>query len=348
LQRRNQKLVEEAPAPFLSPQQRARIHDAARTICAEAGYTNAGTVEFLLSANGLISFLEVNTRLQVEHPVTEETTGLDIVVEQFRIAAGLPLRITETPAARGHSIEFRINAEDPGRGFLPTPGTITDFSAPSGPGVRVDSGVVTGSSVAPMFDSLLAKLIISGSTREEAIARARRALNEFRIEGVTSVLPFHRAVLQQPDFTAEGGFKVHTRWIETEFAETLTMASRPEPARDSCTVRGHVEIDGRRVELGLPEAFLKLFGSLSPHAAESGSEAEPVADAGAVCAPLPGTLRVWRVNDGDRVQEGDVVAVMEAMKMETPLTAHRTGKISLVAEAGSVQPAGAVLARIEG
>jgi acetyl-CoA/propionyl-CoA carboxylase biotin carboxyl carrier protein len=350
LQRRNQKLVEEAPAPFLSPEQRERIHDAARNICAEAGYTNAGTVEFLLSADGLISFLEVNARLQVEHPVTEETTGLDLVVEQFRIAEGLPLRITETPPPRGHSIEFRINAEDPGRGFLPMPGTITDFSAPSGPGVRVDSGVVTGSTVAPMFDSLLAKLIVTGSTREEAIARARRALNEFRIEGVASVLSFHRAVLQQADFTGEDGFKVHTRWIESDFARTLEMAARPEPAADSGVVRGHVEIDGRRIELGLPEAFLKLFGSLSPHAAASGSEAAPPpeADASAVCAPLPGTLRVWRVEDGDSVQEGDVVAVMEAMKMETSVTAHRSGKISLVAEAGSVQAAGAVLARIEG
>ncbi len=348
LQRRNQKLVEEAPAPFLSPDQRERIHDAARNICAEAGYTNAGTVEFLLSADGLISFLEVNARLQVEHPVTEETTGLDLVIEQFRIAEGLPLRITETPSPRGHSIEFRINAEDPGRGFLPMPGTITEFSAPSGPGVRVDSGVEAGSTVAPMFDSLLAKLIVSGSTREEAMARARRALNEFRIEGVASVLPFHRAVLEQADFTGDGGFRVHTRWIESDFAETLAMAARPEPPMDSVVLRGHVEIDGRRVELGLPPGFLRLFGSPSPQAAESGSEAVAAAEASAVCAPLPGTLQAWRVEDGDSVEEGDVVAVMEAMKMETSVTAHRAGKISLVAEAGSIQPAGAVLARIEG
>ena len=347
LQRRNQKLVEEAPAPFLSPEQRERIHAAARDICAEAGYTNAGTVEFLLSANGVISFLEVNTRLQVEHPVTEETTGLDLVIEQFRIAEGLPLRITQTPLPRGHAIEFRINAEDPGRGFLPTPGAITDFSAPSGPGVRLDSGVVTGSSVAPMFDSLMAKVIVSGSTREEAIVRARRALKEFRIEGVASVLPFHRAVLEQTDFTGENGFKAHTRWIETDFAEMLTMATRPAPATDGGMVRGHVEIDGRRVELGLPGAFLDLFGAPSPQPVDGGAEAAPAADAGAVRAPVPGTLRVWRVADGDDVEEGDVVAVMEAMKMETSVTAHRSGRISLLTEAGSVQPAGAVLARIE-
>ncbi|MFN7104048.1 MAG: acetyl/propionyl/methylcrotonyl-CoA carboxylase subunit alpha, partial [Pseudorhizobium sp.] len=220
LQRRNQKLVEEAPAPFLSPEQREKIHAASRDICAEAGYTGAGTVEFLLSADGMISFLEVNTRLQVEHPVTEETTGLDLVIEQFRIAEGLPLSTTETPLPRGHAIEFRINMEDPGRGFLPSAGEITKFAAPSGPGVRLDSGVASGCVIPPMFDSLAAKLIVWGADRGQALARARRALGEFRIEGVPSVLPFHRAVVDHPDFAGDS-FRVHTRWIETDFAGTL-------------------------------------------------------------------------------------------------------------------------------
>ncbi len=202
LQRRNQKLVEEAPAPFLTDAQRHEIHDAARRICAAAGYSGAGTVEFLLGVDGTISFLEVNTRLQVEHPVTEETTGIDLVIEQFRIADGLPLEVTETPAPRGHSIEFRINAEDPGRGYLPTPGKITAFAPPSGPGIRLDSGVVSGSTVPGTFDSLMAKLIVTGATREQALARARRALAEFRIEGVATVLPFHRAAIASSDFTA--------------------------------------------------------------------------------------------------------------------------------------------------
>jgi acetyl-CoA/propionyl-CoA carboxylase biotin carboxyl carrier protein len=217
LQRRNQKLVEEAPAPFISEDQRTRIHDAAKAICTAAGYTGAGTVEFLLAQNGVISFLEVNTRLQVEHPVTEETTGMDIVIEQLRIADGLPLSVTETPAPRGHAFEFRINAEDPGRGFLPTPGLITRFRAPSGPGVRLDSGVETGCEISGLYDSMMAKLIVTGATREEALVRARRALGEFRIEGVASVLPFHRAVLEEPAFTGEDGFTVFTNWIETEF-----------------------------------------------------------------------------------------------------------------------------------
>jgi len=211
LQRRNQKLVEEAPAPFLSDAQRERIHGAARDICAAAGYVSAGTVEFLLSQSGAISFLEVNTRLQVEHPVTEQTTGVDLVVEQLRVADGLPLSITATPAPLGHAIEFRINAEDVGRGFLPTPGPVTRFEAPSGPGVRLDTGVQAGSVVPGTFDSLMAKLIVTGATREQALSRARRALAEFHIEGVASVLPFHRAVVDEADFVATDGFKVHTR-----------------------------------------------------------------------------------------------------------------------------------------
>lgn len=217
LQRRNQKLVEEAPAPFISEEQRAAIHKAAQDICSRAGYVGAGTVEFLLSRNGTISFLEVNTRLQVEHPVTEVTTGVDIVVEQLRIADGLPLSVMETPAPRGHAFEFRINAEDPGRGFLPTPGRIDKFRAPSGPGIRLDTGVESGSTIPGFYDSMMAKLIVFGETRDEAVKRARRALAEFQIEGVASVLPFHRAVMDESLFNGAEEFGVYTNWIETEF-----------------------------------------------------------------------------------------------------------------------------------
>jgi acetyl-CoA/propionyl-CoA carboxylase biotin carboxyl carrier protein len=346
LQRRNQKLVEEAPAPFLSDEQRARIHQSAKDICAAAGYTGAGTVEFLLSQNGAISFLEVNTRLQVEHPVTEETTGIDLVVEQLRIADGLPLRVLQTPAPRGHALEFRINAEDVGRGFVPTPGAITLFEAPSGPGVRVDSGVVTGSVIPGTFDSLMAKLIVTGATREQAIVRARRALKEFRIEGVASVLPFHRAVLEQPDFTAETAqdFKVHTRWIETDFAQDLEAAARVTPVTDTSLQRTIMEIDGRRVTLGLPAALLAGLSSGAARAADA-----PVAaavDASAVPAPVSGTVHAWKVADGDAVQAGDLIAVMEAMKMEMQVTAHRAGTITIGAPVGGYQQQGAAIANI--
>ncbi len=346
LQRRNQKLVEEAPAPFLSDEQRARIHQSAKDICAAAGYTGAGTVEFLLSQNGAISFLEVNTRLQVEHPVTEETTGIDLVVEQLRIADGLALRVLETPAPRGHALEFRINAEDVGRGFVPTPGAITLFEAPSGPGVRVDSGVVTGSVIPGTFDSLMAKLIVTGATREQAIVRARRALKEFRIEGVASVLPFHRAVLEQSDFTAETAqdFKVHTRWIETDFAQDLEAAARVTPVADTSLQRTVMEIDGRRVTLGLPTALLAGLSSGAARAADA-----PVAaavDASAVAAPVSGTVHAWKVADGDAVQAGDLIAVMEAMKMEMQVTAHRAGTITIRAAVGAYQQQGAAIANI--
>lgn len=342
LQRRNQKLVEEAPAPFLSDAQRTKIHQASRDICAAAGYTGAGTVEFLLSADGVISFLEVNTRLQVEHPVTEETTGLDLVIEQFRIAEGSAVSVTEMPEPRGHAIEFRINMEDPGRGFLPSAGEISRFTAPSGPGVRLDSGVVSGSTIPPMFDSLSAKLIVWGATREQAIARARRALSEFTIEGVPSVLPFHRAVIAHDDFATD--FRVHTRWIETDFAETLEAASRPAPAASGSLLRGHVEIDGKRVEIGIPDAFLRLLGPLS--AAQNGDEKSEQNDAGAVVAPVPGLLVHWNVSDGTLVEKGEALAMMDVMKMETAVTAPVAGTISILAEAGSSQTAGAIIARI--
>ncbi|MBS0467492.1 MAG: ATP-grasp domain-containing protein [Proteobacteria bacterium] len=345
LQRRNQKLVEEAPAPYLSDAQRQRIHQAAHDICAEVGYEGAGTVEFLLSGNGTISFLEVNTRLQVEHPVTEQTTGLDLVVEQLRVADGLPLSIHATPAPLGHAIEFRINAEDVGRGFLPTPGPVTRFDAPSGPGVRVDSGVRAGSTVPGTFDSLMAKLIVTGSTREQAVARARRALAEFEIEGVASVLPFHRAVMQHADFVGADGFKVHTRWIETAFANDLAAAMRAEPQPDSSLVRCAVEIDGRRVQLGLPALLLQGLAGAGG-AVSATPQAPAPADEAAVTAPISGNLHAWKVQDGDVVQAGDVIAVMEAMKMEMQVTAQRAGRIALQAEAGSYQAAGACIARI--
>jgi acetyl-CoA/propionyl-CoA carboxylase biotin carboxyl carrier protein len=346
LQRRNQKLVEEAPAPFLSDIQRQSIHDAAKKICAAAGYSGAGTVEFLLGVDGTISFLEVNTRLQVEHPVTEETTGIDLVIEQFRIADGLSLRVTETPAPRGHSIEFRINAEDPGRGFLPTPGTITAFDAPSGPGIRLDSGVVSGSTVPGTFDSLMAKLIVTGATREDALKRARRALKEFRIEGIATVLPFHRAAIETEDFTGENGFKVHTRWIETDFASRLEAEARPVPATDTSLIRTHVEIDGKRHELGIPASLLVGLGGLAG-AGAGATVAAKTEDALSVTAPISGTLQAFKVEDGADVAAGDLIAVMEAMKMETQVTASRAGKIRIKVEAGSYLQAGAEIARFE-
>lgn len=347
LQRRNQKLVEEAPAPFLSDAQRERIHHSARDICARAGYVGAGTVEFLLSPAGTISFLEVNTRLQVEHTVTEETSGVDLVLEQLRVADGLPLSITDTPAARGHAFEFRINAEDVGRGFLPTPGPVHVFEPPSGPGVRVDSGVVSGSSVPGSFDSLMAKLIVTGATRAQAIARARRALAEFRIDGVASVLPFHRAVMAHADFTSADVFKVHTRWIETDFANDLAAALRAEPpAADAALVRAAVEVDGRRVLLGLPPQLLRGWQSAADGAASPTPAAVPEADPAAVAAPISGTLQTWKVADGDTVAQGDTIATMEAMKMEMQVSAHRAGRIVLKAAQGTPVTAGVAIAVI--
>lgn len=348
LQRRNQKLVEEAPAPFLSDAQRQAIHDAAKKICAAAGYSGAGTVEFLLGVDGTISFLEVNTRLQVEHPVTEETTGIDLVVEQFRIAEGKALEVLETPAPRGHSIEFRINAEDPGRGFLPTPGAITRFDPPSGPGVRLDTGVTTGSTVPGTFDSLMAKLIVTGATREQALARARRALAEFAIEGVATVLPFHRAAMEARDFTGEDGFRVHTRWIETDFAEPLAAAARPAPLSDTSLIRTFVEIDGKRHELAVPALLLSgLGGAAGSVASELGHAAAKSEDTSSIIAPISGTLQAFKIEDGAMVEAGDLIAVMEAMKMETQVMASRSGQVKLIAEAGAYLQAGALVARFE-
>ncbi|MDZ7925893.1 MAG: biotin carboxylase N-terminal domain-containing protein [Agrobacterium sp.] len=345
LQRRNQKLIEEAPAPFLSAQQRQQIHDAAKAICAAAGYSGAGTVEFLLGVDGTISFLEVNTRLQVEHPVTEETTGIDLVIEQFRIAEGHKLRVLETPEPRGHSMEFRINAEDPGRGFLPTPGAISVFDAPSGPGIRVDSGVVSGSSVSGMFDSLMAKLIVTGADRDQVLRRARRALKEFRIEGIATVLPFHRAAIETDDFIGTDGFKVHTRWIETDFAAMPDAMERPAPAEDPSITRTFLEIDGKRVSVGLPNLLLSGLGAVSGGnaAAQSASVKEKE---GEITAPVSGTLQSFKVKDGETVAKGDLLAVMEAMKMETQIVATKAGKVRLIVKEGDYLQAGASLLEI--
>ncbi len=346
LQRRNQKLVEEAPAPFLAPQQRERIHQAARDICRQAGYVGAGTVEFLLGAGGTLSFLEVNTRLQVEHPVTEETAGIDLVVEQLRVADGLPLTLRETPQPRGHAFEFRINAEDVGRGFLPAPGQVSVFEPPLGPGVRVDSGVAAGSAVPGTFDSLLAKLVVTGPTREQAIARARRALREFRIEGVATVLPFHRAVMDHGDFTGDGRFAVHTRWIETVFANDLAAAVRAD-VPDTTLVRTAVEIDGRRVRLGLPAALLAGLQASAGTTAAAAAEAEAApADPGVLAAHIAGTLLVWKVADGEAVNAGEVVAVMEAMKMESAITAPCGGRLVHRVAQGAYVAAGTAVAQI--
>lgn len=370
LQRRYQKLVEEAPAPFLTDEQRRTIHDAARAICQEAGYYNAGTVEFLVGQDGLISFLEVNTRLQVEHPVSEETSGIDLVREQFRVADGDKLRFTEDLAPRGHSFEFRINGEDAGRGFLPAPGTVTRLVTPSGPGVRLDSGVETGSVVGGAFDSLLAKLIVTGETRTEALQRARRALDELQIDGMATVLPFHRAVVRDPAFTADDGhFAVHTRWIETEFDNTVKpfdLAASGDPAHDGNEAGGTggaqrrtivAEVNGRRVTVALPaDIFTAAPGAAGAGTAGTGrarasrrsgrgGSAQPE---GAVTAPMQGTVVTVAVMVGDAVEAGDLIAVVEAMKMENPVTAPRAGTISAVAvSVGDTVSVGAVLADLD-
>jgi len=348
LQRRNQKLVEEAPAPFLTDPQRERLHSSAAAICAAAGYQGVATVEYLLSVDGTISFLEVNTRLQVEHPVTEETTGVDIVAEQLRIAEGLPLSVRATPTPTGHSFEFRINAEDAARGFLPTPGTITRFEAPTGPGIRVDSGVETGTVVSGRFDSMLAKLIVTGPTREIAIRRARRALDEFALEGIASVLPFHRAVLRDSDFTGGEALNVHTQWIETAFAERMP-AEKLLPAADEPGISSSwIEIDGVRHTLRMPAGGGGLGAGAMP--ATSGAlapaPAAPAAPAGVV-APMAGTLITWLIDDGSQVAAGDPVVVMEAMKMETTVVASGPGLLRHHRAPGDAVAAGEQLATLD-
>ena len=355
LQRRNQKLVEEAPAPYLTDEQNERLYEASRAILREAGYQGAGTCEFLVGTDGTISFLEVNTRLQVEHPVSEEISGLDLVREQFRIARGEKIE-EKDPVLRGHSFEFRINGEDAGRSFMPAPGTIEKMTVPTGPGVRWDSGFVAGDVIGGNFDSMLAKLIVTGADRKQALQRARRALAELSIEGMPTVIPFHRVVLDDPAFApAEGGdFKVHTRWIETEFNNTIPMYSgapgsvgSDEDERTTVVV----EVNGKRMEVSLPD----LSGGAKPAAKPASKTRKSRSARGAakgggdeLTSPMQGTIVKVAASDGDTVAEGDLILVLEAMKMEQPITAHKAGKVSgLSAKAGDTVTSGAVLATIK-
>ncbi|MPZ60741.1 MAG: biotin/lipoyl-binding protein [Propionibacteriales bacterium] len=353
LQRRHQKLVEEAPAPFLSDEQTRTLYESSKAILAEAGYVGAGTCEFLVGQDGTISFLEVNTRLQVEHPVTEQVTGIDLVREMFRIAAGEELGYGD-PRIEGHSIEFRINAEDAGRGFLPAPGRLTRWHAPSGPGVRLDGGYDQGETVPGVFDSLVAKLIVSGRSREEALQRSRRALDEFVVEGMPTVIPFHRAVVDDPAFVGrDGSFGVHTRWIETEFVndippyDGLAEGEDAEP-REAVTV----EVGGKRIEVVLPGGL----GAMAAGAAAGGkgkkrtrSKSGGSAVTGdSLASPMQGTIVKIAVEEGQTVAEGDLVVVLEAMKMEQPLNAHKAGTITaLNAEVGATVSNGAVICEIK-
>ncbi|MDQ1704442.1 MAG: acetyl-CoA/propionyl-CoA carboxylase, biotin carboxylase, biotin carboxyl carrier protein [Frankiaceae bacterium] len=350
LQRRHQKVVEEGPAPFLTEEQLQRLYTSSKAIARAAGYVGAGTCEFLIGQDGTVSFLEVNTRLQVEHPVTEETSGVDLVRAQFAIADGQRLKGSD-PAPRGHSIEFRINAEDAGRNFLPAPGRVTAWRLPTGPGVRVDAGYVEGDTVPGAFDSLLAKLIVTGSSRRQAIERSRRALAEFEVGGMPTLLPFHRAVLEDPAFTSEP-FAVHTRWIETEFTGEIPpydgdRAEGPVPAdRDRITV----EVDGRRLEVVLPaglgSATSPTRGTKPPRRGRGGGPAA-AASGDTLTAPMQGTIVKVAVEEGQHVEAGDLVIVVEAMKMEQPITAHKTGLVTgLTAEVGGAVQSGAAICRI--
>ncbi|WP_329401419.1 acetyl/propionyl/methylcrotonyl-CoA carboxylase subunit alpha [Streptomyces melanogenes] len=354
LQRRHQKLVEEAPAPFLSEAQNAELYAASKAILKEAGYVGAGTVEFLVGTDGTISFLEVNTRLQVEHPVTEEVTGIDLVREMFRIADGEELGYGD-PAIRGHSFEFRINGEDPGRNFLPAPGTVTLFAPPTGPGVRLDAGVESGSVIGPAWDSLLAKLIITGATREQALQRASRALAEFKVDGMATAIPFHQAVVVDPAFTADP-FRVHTRWIETEFVNEIKPFTAPadaetdeEPGRETVVV----EVGGKRLEVSLPSSLgmslarTGLAAGAKPKR-RAAKKAGSAASGDSLASPMQGTIVKVAVEEGQEVKEGDLVVVLEAMKMEQPLNAHRSGTIKgLSAEVGASVTSGALICEIK-
>ncbi|ASR00044.1 biotin carboxylase N-terminal domain-containing protein [Streptomyces sp. 11-1-2] len=352
LQRRHQKLVEEAPAPFLTQEQNDQLYAASKAILKEAGYVGAGTVEFLVGNDGTISFLEVNTRLQVEHPVTEEVTGIDLVREMFRIADGEAIGYDD-PQMRGHSFEFRINGEDPGRNFLPAPGTVTSFVPPAGPGVRLDAGVESGSVIGPAWDSLLAKLIVTGATRTQALQRAARALAEFQVEGMATAIPFHQAVVVDPAFTSEP-FTIHTRWIETEFNNTITPFAPVSPDEDEEPTGREtvvVEVGGKRLEVSLPAslgmATAPAGGSKKPKrkaVKKSGS----AASGDALASPMQGTIVKVAVNEGDTVAEGDLIVVLEAMKMEQPLNAHRAGTVKgLAAEVGASITSGAVICEIK-
>ena len=357
LQRRHQKLVEEAPAPFLTADQEQLLRDSSIAILREAGYVGAGTCEFLVAVDGTVSFLEVNTRLQVEHPVTEEVTGIDLVREQLRIAAGEPLGYTEVPV-RGHSIEFRLNGEDPAANFLPTPGRISRLRFPSGPGVRVDSGVVEGDTVSGAFDSMIAKLIVTGASRKQALERSRRALAELEVQGIATVVPFHRAVISEPDFAPadpEQPFSVHTRWIETEFAEKLSHLGEPvaagEDSPEPQVERVTVEVGGKRLEVVIP-AGLAVGGRRAGAPPRRAAARRPqrsgaAANGNTLASPMQGTIVKIAVEEGAQVAEGDLVVVLEAMKMEQPLVAHRSGTVrSLATSVGASVSAGAVICEI--
>ncbi|MFF3441499.1 acetyl/propionyl/methylcrotonyl-CoA carboxylase subunit alpha [Streptosporangium sp. NPDC002721] len=348
LQRRHQKLVEEAPAPFLGAEQMEILYTSSKAILKEAGYVGAGTCEFLVGQDGTISFLEVNTRLQVEHPVSEEVTGIDLVREMFRVADGEPLGYTD-PVVRGHSIEFRINAEDAGRGFLPAPGTITSMNAPSGPGVRLDAGYEAGMTVPQTFDSLVAKLIVTGQSRAMALERSRRALAELEIEGMPTVLPFHRAIVADPAFTSEP-FTVHTRWIETEFDNTIP----PHPGTGDVEVpqpreKVLIEVGGRRLEVVMPAGFGSAAPAPAPKPPRRGGGMAKQAPVGgdALVSSMQATIAMVARIDGDLVDTGDLVVVIEAMKMEQPVTAHKPGMITnLGVTPGQTIAAGAVICEI--
>ena len=356
LQRRHQKLVEEAPAPFLSDAQLEQLYAASKAILREAGYVGAGTCEFLVAQDGTISFLEVNTRLQVEHPVSEEVAGVDLVREMFRIADGEELGYDD-PALRGHSIEFRINAEDPARNFLPAPGTITEWNPPSGPGVRLDAGYGAGQTVPQAFDSLIGKLVVTGASRKQALERSRRALAEFTIGGMPTVLPFHRAVVDDPAFAGDS-FGVHTRWIETEFSAALepqpASAAEPEAARERLTV----EVGGKRLEVVVP-AMLALPAAAARAAAAERSRGSRGAGRGArgpanraggdaLVTPMQGTIVKIVAAEGTEVKAGDTVVILEAMKMEQPLTAHKDGTVTgLAVEVGQTVSADTEICQIK-
>ncbi len=349
LQRRHQKLVEEAPAPFLSAAQFDLLYTSSKAILREVGYVGAGTCEFLVASDGTISFLEVNTRLQVEHPVSEEVTGIDLVREQFRIAEGGTLDYDD-PEPQGHSFEFRINGEDPGLNFMPTPGPVNVLRFPGGPGVRVDSGVTTGDVIGGAFDSLLAKLIVTGASREDALERSRRALDEFEVAGLPTVLPFHRRIVRDPAFTSEP-FSIYTRWIETDFDNDIEpwTGSLPDAAPSSSRQNVVVEVGGKRIEVSLPA---RMLGSAASAAAvvpprRSAGSAVATATGNSVKAPMQATIVKLAVADGDRVVKGDLVLVLEAMKMEQPLTAHKDGTVADInAAVGATVSSGHLLLNI--
>lgn len=355
LQRRFQKLVEEAPAPFLTEEQDRRLRESAKAICKEAGYYGAGTVEYLVGSDGLISFLEVNTRLQVEHPVTEEITGLDLVREQFNIAEGKELSLKEDPALHGHAFEFRINGEDAGSNFMPAPGTITKYEEPSGPGVRMDTGIREGDVIGGQFDSMLAKLIVWGKDRDEALRRSARALDEYNVEGLATVIPFHRHIVENPAFVGDGEkFDVYTKWIEEEWDNPIQPYAGDSEVDEDGAVPSQkvtVEIDGRRVEVALP-GDLALGGGAGGARKKAKKRrsggAKKAASGDAVVAPMQGTVIKVEVEEGQEVAEGDTVVVLEAMKMENPVKAHKAGTVTgLAAEAGAGVGKGDVLMELK-